>query len=51
MRPVLVDENKKKIVDTIYGTGADNIDNCDFLSYEDFTAYRTKDKTSSLVCI
>ncbi len=39
---MLVDENKKEIIDTVYGTGLDTHDNCEFLSYEDFTAQRTK---------
>ena len=42
LHPVLVDENKKEVIDTVYGTGLDTHDNCEFLSYEDFTAYRTK---------
>lgn len=40
LHPVLVDENKREITDTVYGTGKDTYDKCDFLSYEDFTAYR-----------
>lgn len=42
LQPVLVDENKNEITDTVYGTGKDTYDKCEFLSYEDFTAYRTK---------
>ena len=42
LQPVLVDENKKEITDTVYGTGKDTYDKCAFLSYEDFTAYRTQ---------
>lgn len=42
LHPVLVDENKKEVIDTVYATGSDTDDNCEFLSYEDFTAYRTK---------
>lgn len=41
-QPTLVDENKKEVVDTIYGTGLDTHDHSEFLSYEDFTALRTK---------
>ena len=39
--PVLVDANKNKINDTVYGTGMDTHDPCGFLSYDDFIAYRT----------
>src|SRR6476620_4865408 len=39
--PVLTDENKNEIYDTVYGTGKDTWDECKFLSYDDFTAYRT----------
>jgi len=42
IKPVLVDANKNVISDTVYGTGLDTYDRCDFLTYEDFTAYRTK---------
>jgi hypothetical protein len=42
LNTVLVDENKKEINDTVYGTGKEIYDPCTFLSYEDFTAYRTK---------
>lgn len=42
LEPVLVDENKKIIADTIYGTGLPTYDNCSFLYYDDFKAYRTK---------
>ena len=38
--PVLVDENKNEISDTMYGTGKDTHDPCSFLFYDDFTAYR-----------
>ena len=42
LHPVLVDENKKEVIDTVYGTGLDTHDKCEFLSYEDFTALREK---------
>jgi hypothetical protein len=42
MEPVLVDENKKLITDTLYGTGLPTYDRCDFLEESDFTAYRKK---------
>jgi len=41
MDPVLVDEDKKVIVDTMYGTDKPTYDRCDFLSYDDFTKQRT----------
>jgi hypothetical protein len=40
MKPVLVDENKEVITDTIYGTGKETYDRCDFLYYDDFLKYR-----------
>ncbi|HEV8507368.1 MAG TPA: hypothetical protein VGQ53_18280 [Chitinophagaceae bacterium] len=42
MEPVLVDEDKKVIVDTMYGTDKPTYDRCDFLSYDDFTKLRTE---------
>jgi hypothetical protein len=42
MKPVLVDENKKVITDTLYGTGLPTYDRCDFLEQSDFTNYRKK---------
>ena len=42
LSPVLVDENKNLIVDSIYGTGKESYDTCKFLSYEDFLRYRTQ---------
>lgn len=42
LHPVLVDENKQEVVDTVYGTGLDTHDNCEFLSYKDFSALRKK---------
>jgi len=42
LEPVLVDENKKIIVDSLYGTGKPTFDTCNFLYYDDFLAYRTK---------
>jgi hypothetical protein len=42
MEPVLVDEDQKVIVDTMYGTDKPTYDRCDFLSYDDFTKQRTK---------
>src|SRR6185295_4818129 len=40
LKPVLVDENKDIIIDTIYGTGLDTYDTCKFLYYNDFMKYR-----------
>lgn len=40
--PVLVDEDKKVIVDTMYGTDKPTYDRCDLLTYDDFTKERTK---------
>ena len=42
MKPVLVDENKKPITDTVFGTGLPTYDLCDFKEFKDFTAYRKK---------
>jgi hypothetical protein len=42
MKPVLVDENKKVITDTLYGTGMPTYDRCDFLFYDDFVKYRVE---------
>ena len=42
LEPVLVDEGKKLITDTMYGTGKPTYDLCEFLDYKDFTKYRTK---------
>lgn len=41
LHPILADENKNIIVDTIYGTGLATYDTCNFLYYDDFTTYRT----------
>jgi hypothetical protein len=41
LKPVLTDENKNVIVDTIFGTGLPTYDTCNFLYYDDFMAYRT----------
>jgi hypothetical protein len=38
----LVDENRREITDTIYGTGKDTYDECVFLSYDSFTKRRTE---------
>jgi hypothetical protein len=40
LKPVLVDEQKNVVTDTMYGTGLPTYDRCDFLSYEDFVDYR-----------
>jgi len=40
MKPVLVGEKKRVITDTMYGTGLDTYDRCDFLFYDDFVKYR-----------
>jgi len=42
MEPVLVDEDRKVIVDTLYGADKPTFDRCDFLSYDDFTRRRTE---------
>ncbi|HMU45055.1 MAG TPA: hypothetical protein PKC72_01745 [Chitinophagaceae bacterium] len=42
MNLVLVDEDKKEIIDTVYGTGKSTYDECRFLYYDDFLEYRTK---------
>ena len=42
LEPVLVDEEKKVIVDTMYGTDKPTYDRCDLLFYDDFTRERTK---------
>jgi hypothetical protein len=42
LNPVLVDENKKEITDTMYGTGKATYDRCNFMYYADFKKYRTK---------
>jgi hypothetical protein len=38
----LVDEEKKVIVDTMYGADKPTYDRCDLLFYDDFTKQRTK---------
>ena len=40
--PVLVNEKKEIIVDTIYGTGKPTYDTCNLLYYDDYLAYRTQ---------
>jgi hypothetical protein len=42
LNPVLVDGNKKIVIDTIYGTGKETQDTCWFLGYDDFMKYRTE---------
>lgn len=42
LHPALVDENKRLVVDTIYGTGLNTFDTCRLLSFEDFTRGRTQ---------
>ena len=42
LEPVLVDEEKKVIVDTMYGTDKPTYDRCDLLFYDDFTKQRTE---------
>jgi len=37
LEPVLVNEEKRVIVDTMYGTDKPTYDRCDLLSYDDFT--------------
>ena len=41
LNPVLVDKEKRIVVDTVYGTGKDTYDTCRFLFYDDFIQYRT----------
>jgi hypothetical protein len=40
--PILVDEYHKLITDTVYGTGLDTYDACEFLFSDDFTECRKK---------
>jgi len=44
LNPILVDENKRPIIDTVYGTGieAQTSDRCRFLLCGDFLTYRRK---------
>lgn len=42
LEPVLVDKDKRIIVDTMYGTGLETYDTCRFLYYDDFLQYRTE---------
>ena len=42
LEPVLVDEERRVIVDTMYGTDKPTYDRCDLLFYDDFTKQRTK---------
>ena len=42
LEPVLVDERKMVITDTMYGTGLPTYDKCEFLYYKDFRSYRKK---------
>lgn len=42
LNPVLVDANKNIVVDTMYGTGLETYDTCQFMLYDDFKAYRTE---------
>jgi hypothetical protein len=42
LQPMLVDENKKLIVDTLSGTNKPTYDTCSFLYYDDFLANRTE---------
>jgi len=41
LNPVLVDEQKEMIIDTMYGTSKATYDSCIFLRSDDFTTYRT----------
>jgi hypothetical protein len=45
--PVLVNEKKEIIVDTIYGTSKSTFDTCKLLFYDDFQAYRIKRVTQN----
>lgn len=38
----LMDENKKEVIDTIFGTRKETYDDCAFLTFEDFTALRKR---------
>lgn len=42
LNPVLVDTDKKIVIDTLYGTGKNTYDTCTFLYYDDFIKYRTE---------
>lgn len=42
MQPILVDENKNVIADTIYGTESPAYDTCKLMFQDDFTALRTE---------
>jgi len=41
LAPVLVDQDKRIVVDTIYGTGLDTYDTCRLMYYDDFLLYRS----------
>jgi len=42
LSPLLVDEYRKTMTDTVYGTGLDTYDACEFLFSDDFTECRKK---------
>jgi hypothetical protein len=42
LKPVLVDEAKRPIVDTLYGTDKPTYDRCNLLFYDDFTKQRSE---------
>ena len=42
LKPILVDNNKRPVVDTIYGTGRETYDSAYFMMYDDFKKYRTE---------
>lgn len=42
LQPVLVDDEKKVVVDTMYGTDKPTYDRCDLLFYDDFTNQRAE---------
>lgn len=51
LNPVLVDGDRKVVIDTLYGTGLNSTaDTCQFLVYEDFLKYRVA-KTAIHYCI
>jgi hypothetical protein len=51
LNPVLVDETKKVIIDTMYGTDKPTYDSCNFLHYDDFAKYRTAKRRLQTVAV
>jgi len=42
LKPVLVDEDKQVVIDTMYGTDKATYDSCGFLYYDDFATIERK---------